>query len=193
MRAVPLGVEEWRLPVPDGLFALVRDPAPQVLETFDPDVVSSLNLDQKVFLVGGRAIRKGLGQAEQRRETVREERHQQRLYERQEQQRAAEQPQPPGRASAAVRVPERNWQAEQKWIERIVAGKLESFARGLAAEVVRIERDQLARLRQEVEDRIAKSDSATVELLLDLERRVAELERRAAPAKPRLVGGANAA
>jgi len=88
----------------------------------------------------------------------------------------------------------RDWQAERRWIEGIIDRRLDSFAKSIAEAEAEIVKEERAALWREIEARIAKSDSATVELILDLERRIAELERRAPPAKPRLVaGGSDAA
>jgi hypothetical protein len=80
-----------------------------------------------------------------------------------------------------------------KWIRGEINRKIEAFAGMLGGEMGKFDKEQSVKLRQEIEDRIGKSDTAVTELLMDMERRVAELEQRLPPAKPRLVGGSDAA
>jgi hypothetical protein len=71
----------------------------------------------------------------------------------------------------------RDWPAEQKWVERVAGHKIEPLAKEIGAVCGQLER------------RIA-------ELLLEQERRLADLEQRAVmkpPPKPKLVGSDGAA
>jgi len=107
---------------------------------------------------------------------------------RQESDRAA--PQQPEPVQRAPRAPVRDWAAEQKWIEGIIDRKLHAFAGIIGQAEGEATKEDRAAIRAEIEARIAKSDAATVELILGLERKVAELEQRAMmkpPPKPKLV------
>jgi hypothetical protein len=85
--------------------------------------------------------------------------------------------------------------ATQKWVKELTAAQLQSLAEGVGQVVAEVRNEERARMRREIEDRCAKSDAATVELILGLERKIEELEQRAVmrPVKPKLVGGPDAA
>jgi hypothetical protein len=85
----------------------------------------------------------------------------------------------------------RDWPAEQKWVERVAGHKIEPLAKEIGAVC-----GQLERRIAELEDRLTKSEVAVTELLLEQERRLADLEQRAVmkpPPKPKLVGSDGAA
>jgi len=67
---------------------------------------------------------------------------------------------------------------------------LVSFAELLGGETAEMTKEERALWRKEIEDRIGRSDSAVTELLMDFERRLADLEQRVVlkpPPKPKLV------
>jgi hypothetical protein len=104
---------------------------------------------------------------------------------REERERAAsEQPKP---VPPAPRPPQRDWQAERRWVAQIVDKEIGP----LAEEIGRVCASTDNRLDR-LEERMAASDQAVVELLREMEERLARLEERAItkPAhRPRLVGG----
>jgi uncharacterized protein YdiU (UPF0061 family) len=115
-----------------------------------------------------------------------EERYQERLRQAEQQQReraAAQQPEP---LPATIRTPARDWQAEEKWVSRIILKETQPAFGEIGKMLARTDH-QLDRL----EDRVTKSEEATVSLLLELERKLADLERDAIrkPQKPRLIAG----
>jgi len=112
----------------------------------------------------------------------------------------------PHAAEAPQRSFHRNWDAEQRWVEKIIdqrvvkGGYLEAI--GIAIARLRKQlRDEMhefaeglgedfAGLEKQLEARAIKSDTAVTELLMELERRLADLEQRAVtkpPPKPKLV------
>jgi hypothetical protein len=119
---------------------------------------------------------------------------------REERERTAQQP---ALVPRVPRAPARDWQAEEKWIRGIIHRQLEAFAEALGEDVAKILNERLVKQRQqraELEDRVTKSEAATVELLLQLEKRIGDVEQRAVlrPVRPTLVidadtGGSDAA
>jgi hypothetical protein len=124
------------------------------------------------------------------------------------------QPREPQQAPAAVAEegmtmsPETaaNW---NRWCDERIETRLEEFARMLGKEIgetdleiiqrERAKRDKaIAEAERRVTDKIAASDAAVVDLLMQLEARVAALEeaqqqRTQASTRPRLIGGSDAA
>ena len=101
-----------------------------------------------------------------------------------EPQRSAPQPTP------QPAPPARDWAAERKWIVGIVKATARDPALEPVVKEIGTICGKLNRRITDLEDRLAKSEAATVELILELERKVAELEQRAVmkpPPKPKLV------
>jgi hypothetical protein len=110
-------------------------------------------------------------------------------YQREDSDRTAAQPPKPVPPAARAPVrpvmdPEasREWNA---WADRRIDRKIEAFADALGEEMAKILRERFAKERQALEDRMTKSEEATVSLLLEIERRLAALEARLKTAEER--------
>jgi hypothetical protein len=114
---------------------------------------------------------------------------------RQRQERARAATPQPAPAPRAPRAPPRDWQAEQKWVEGIAGRKITNlidngltpFAKQLGEDLARIDK-RIA----DLEKQAAADAAAVVELLRELEARVAGLEQRTAPTGLRLIAGRSA-
>jgi hypothetical protein len=138
------------------------------------------------------AVNAGLAErAEQRQRdgTDIEERYEERLRQREERDRAATQQFKP---APVTRAPARDWQAEQAWISRIIDRKISAYDKGFGplAEAIGATIGKLERRVRELEDRVTASETATVQLITELEAQIKALREHAVtrPQRPRLVG-----
>ena len=97
----------------------------------------------------------------------------------------------------------RDWAAERQWIQQIIDQRvgtatrkwvedyMTALADGIADVEHKIVQKEREAMRREIEERVAKSDAAAVDLILELQRKIVDLERRAVlkPTRPQLVAG----